>query len=100
MRSRGKRQGKNAAATFLRLTSKSIYVEGIEYVLHRKRGTREYPINTDAPKGEIFKTRMHVSRRVGLKTPARRRNATVKVIGRPKISETKRNRVGAQLATD
>ena len=69
-------------------------------VLHRKRGTREYPINTDAPKGEIFKTRMHVSRRVGLKTPARRRNATVKVIGRPKISETKRNRVGAQLATD
>ena len=34
-----------------------------------------------------------------LKTPARR-NATVKVIRRPKISETKRNQVGAQLATD
>ena len=50
-------------------------------------------------KGEIFKIRMHVSRRVGLKTPARR-NATVKVIGRPKISETKRDQVGAQLATD
>ena len=99
MRSRGKRQGKNTAAASLRLTSKLIYDEGIEYALHRKRSTREYPINTDAPKGEIFKIRMHVSRRVGPKTPARR-NATVKVIGRPKISETKRNQVGAQLATD
>jgi len=43
---------------------------------------------------------MHVSRSVGLKKPARGRNAAVKVIGRPKISKTKRNQVGAQLATD
>jgi hypothetical protein len=100
MRSRGKRRGENTEAAYLRSTSKLIYDEGIEYALHRKRSTREYPINTDAPKGEIFKIRMHVSRRVGLKTPARGRNATVKVIGRPKISETKRNQVDAQLATD
>jgi len=43
---------------------------------------------------------MHVSRSVGLKKPARGRNATVKVIGRPKISKMKRNQMGAQLATE
>jgi len=100
MRSRGRRRGENTEAASLRLTWKLICEEGIEYALHRKRSTREYPINTDTPKGEIFKIRMHVSRRVGLKTLARGRNATVKVIGRPKISEMKRNQVGAQLATD
>ena len=102
MRSIGnhKRWGENTEAAPLRLTSKLIYDEGIEYTLHKKRSTREYPINTDAPKGEIFKIRMHVSRGVGLKTPTRGRNATVKVIRRPKISETKRNQAGAQLATD
>src|SRR5277367_5864450 len=100
MRSRGKRRGENMEAAALRLTSKLIYDEGIEYALHKKRSTREYPINTDAPKGEIFKIRMHVSGRVGLKTPTRGRNTTIKVIGRPKIREMKRNQAGAQLATD
>ena len=76
-----------------------IYNEGIEYALHRKRSTREYTINTDTPKGEIFKIRMHVSKRVGLKKPMRGRNATAKVIGRLKISKMKRNQLGTQLAT-
>ena len=43
---------------------------------------------------------MHVSSRVRQRTPARGKSATVKAIGRPKISETKRNQVGAELATD
>jgi len=54
------KERKNTAAASLRLTSKLIYDEWIEYILHRKRSTREYPINTDAPKGEIFKIRMHI----------------------------------------
>jgi hypothetical protein len=55
MRSRGKRWGENMEAASLRLTSKLIYNEGIEYALHRKRTTREYPNNTDAPSSKIFK---------------------------------------------
>ena len=38
--------------------------------------------------------------RVGQKTPARGRSASLKVIGRLKINEMKRNQVGTKLATD
>ena len=100
MWSRGKRQGENMEAVSWRLTSKLIYNERIEDALHRKRTTRKYPTNTDALRGKIFKIWMHVSSKIGLKMLARGKSATVKVIGRPKIRETKRNQVGAQLATD
>jgi len=51
-----------------------IYDEGIDYALHKKRSTRKYPINTDAPKCEIFRIKVHVSRRVGLKKTGKRKN--------------------------
>ena len=100
MRSRGKRRRENMEAASLRLTSKLIYEEGNEYALHRKKTTKKYPIKKDAPRGEVFEIWMHVSSRVRQRTPARGKSATVKAIGRPKISETKRNQVGAELATD